>query len=47
MTEEKGLDPAVADRIGEYVKHKGSCRTELHPSLSQYVPQADQAFLTN
>ncbi|KAF9055611.1 hypothetical protein BJ165DRAFT_1335893 [Panaeolus papilionaceus] len=23
MTEEKGLDPAVADRIGEYVKHKG------------------------
>jgi histidyl-tRNA synthetase len=24
MTEEKGLDPAVADKIGEYVKHKGS-----------------------
>ncbi|KAG7091034.1 hypothetical protein E1B28_010094 [Marasmius oreades] len=23
MTEEKDLDPAVADRIGEYVKHKG------------------------
>jgi histidyl-tRNA synthetase len=23
MTEEKGLDPDVADRIGEYVKHKG------------------------
>ncbi|KAJ3715158.1 hypothetical protein C8R42DRAFT_590559 [Lentinula raphanica] len=23
MTEEKGLDPSVADRIGEYVKHKG------------------------
>ena len=23
MTEEKGLDPAVADRIGEYVKLKG------------------------
>jgi len=23
MTEEKGLDAAVADRIGEYVKHKG------------------------
>ncbi|KAJ8076856.1 Cytoplasmic and mitochondrial histidine tRNA synthetase [Marasmius tenuissimus] len=23
MTEEKGLDPAVADKIGEYVKHKG------------------------
>ncbi|KDQ62968.1 hypothetical protein JAAARDRAFT_28953 [Jaapia argillacea MUCL 33604] len=23
MTEEKGLDPAVADKIGEYVMHKG------------------------
>lgn len=23
MTEEKGLDPASADRIGEYVKNKG------------------------
>ncbi|KAF8686059.1 hypothetical protein AX14_003973 [Amanita brunnescens Koide BX004] len=23
MTEEKGLDPAVADKIGEYVQHKG------------------------
>ena len=24
MTEEKGLDPATADKIGEYVKHKGA-----------------------
>lgn len=24
MTEEKGLDPGVADKIGEYVKLKGS-----------------------
>jgi len=24
MTTEKGLDPAVADKIGEYVKHKGN-----------------------
>lgn len=24
MTDEKGLDPAVADKIGEYVKHKGT-----------------------
>jgi histidyl-tRNA synthetase len=24
MISEKGLDPAVADKIGEYVKHKGS-----------------------
>ena len=23
MTETKGLDPVVADKIGEYVKHKG------------------------
>jgi histidyl-tRNA synthetase len=23
MTEQKGLDPSVADKIGEYVKHKG------------------------
>jgi hypothetical protein len=23
MTVEKGLDPATADKIGEYVKHKG------------------------
>ena len=25
MTEEKGLDPTSADKIGEYVKHKGTC----------------------
>jgi len=24
MTEEKGLDPTSADKIGEYVKHKGA-----------------------
>lgn len=24
MTEEKGLDPSVADKIGDYVKHKGA-----------------------
>ena len=28
MTEEKGLDAAVADKIGEYVKHKGT--SDLH-----------------
>ncbi len=27
MTEEKGLDPGIADKIGEYVKHKGQCRS--------------------
>ena len=25
MTEEKGLDSTSADKIGEYVKHKGTC----------------------
>jgi len=25
MTEEKGLDSNSADKIGEYVKHKGTC----------------------
>jgi len=25
MTEEKGLDATSADKIGEYVKHKGTC----------------------
>ena len=29
MTEEKGLDPAAADKIGEYVKHKGMCLSGL------------------
>jgi histidyl-tRNA synthetase len=24
MTDEKGLDPTSADKIGEYVKHKGA-----------------------
>jgi histidyl-tRNA synthetase len=24
MTEEKGLDPTSADKIGEYVKHRGA-----------------------
>ena len=32
MTEEKGLDPAVADKIGEYVKHKGLCAPLVRPS---------------
>ncbi len=28
MTDEKGLDAAVADKIGEYVKHKGTTDSE-------------------
>lgn len=33
MTKEKGLDPVVADKIGEYVKHKG--KQETHVVLSR------------
>lgn len=28
MTEEKGLDPAIADKISEYVLHKGRFRVQ-------------------
>lgn len=40
MTEEKGLDAAVADKIGEYVKHKGG--PELLERLS-----ADESLMAN
>ncbi|RPD82835.1 histidyl-tRNA synthetase [Lentinus tigrinus ALCF2SS1-7] len=40
MTEEKGLDAAVADKIGEYVKHKGG--RELLDVL-----KADAALMAN
>ncbi|KZP30154.1 histidyl-tRNA synthetase [Athelia psychrophila] len=40
MTEEKGLDPAVADKIGEYMRHKGG--VELLDTLL-----ADQALIAN
>jgi histidyl-tRNA synthetase len=40
MCEEKGLEPAVADKIGEYVKHKGG--EELLELLS-----ADTTFAAN
>lgn len=36
MTEEKGLDPEVADRIGEYVKLKGLFRPVLSCGTSPY-----------
>jgi len=32
MTDEKGLDPVVADKIGEYVKHKGG---SVHSIVTQ------------
>ncbi|KAI0347935.1 histidyl-tRNA synthetase [Trametopsis cervina] len=40
MTNEKGLDPAVADKIGEYVKHKGG------PSLLEQL-QSDKNLMAN
>ncbi|KAJ8487601.1 hypothetical protein ONZ51_g4067 [Trametes cubensis] len=40
MTEEKGLDPAAADKIGEYVKHKGG------PELLDLL-RADAALMAN
>ncbi|KAI0095190.1 histidyl-tRNA synthetase [Irpex rosettiformis] len=40
MTFEKGLDPAVADRIGEYVKHEGGS------SLLEQL-RADSALMSN
>lgn len=40
MTEEKGLDAAVADKIGEYVKHKGG------PSLLDTLV-ADSTLMAN
>lgn len=40
MTEEKGLDPSVADKIGEYVKHKGG-----PPLLDQLLK--DEALVAN
>ncbi|KAJ7726373.1 histidyl-tRNA synthetase [Mycena metata] len=40
MTDEKGLDPAIADKIGEYVKHKGG------PSLLEQL-SADEALMAN
>lgn len=40
MTDEKGLDPVVADKIGEYVKHKGG------PTLLEQL-KADEALMAN
>ncbi|KAI0778871.1 histidyl-tRNA synthetase [Trametes elegans] len=40
MTEEKGLDPAAADKIGEYVKHKGG------PELLEKL-RADESLMAN
>ena len=38
MTAEKGLDPAVADRIREYVKHKGNLLFSIQESNPDFFP---------
>jgi histidyl-tRNA synthetase len=43
MTAEKGLDAATADKIGEYVKHKGTPHF-VFPSAVPDVLQGDQNF---
>lgn len=40
MTEDKGLDPAVADQIGEFVKLKGMRRVYDSSAVSQF----DESF---
>jgi histidyl-tRNA synthetase len=44
MTEEKGLDPAVADKIGEYVNLKGG--KDLHQKLSSMPALQSNASAT-
>lgn len=39
MTEEKGLDGAVADKIGEYVKHKGRPAVSREFVLTDTTPR--------
>jgi hypothetical protein len=38
MTQEKGLDPSVADKIGQYVKLKGAGLEGEHQSLAPAHP---------
>jgi hypothetical protein len=48
MTEEKGLDPLVADKIGEYVKQKGFAVIFFFFSLALIaINQAAQNCLNN
>lgn len=38
MTVEKGLDPAVADKIGEYVQLKGKSPPTPNKTVNSYTP---------
>ena len=41
MTEEKGLDPTIADKIGQYVKLKGAgLEGEYHPPAPPTQPRS-------
>ena len=46
MTTEKGLDPAVADKIGEYVKYKGNLLFSIQESNPDFF-KAALIFLPN
>ena len=49
MTQEKGLDPTVADKIGQYVKQKGASQEGKHgppiphPALTSSVIRCTEA----
>jgi histidyl-tRNA synthetase len=49
MTEEKGLDPAVADRIGSFVQLKGGVGAGFSMASQELVAQlkADSALYSN
>lgn len=47
MTEEKGLDPNVADKIGEYVKLKGSAVMLVSSLDSNLFAQAELSCSIN
>lgn len=47
MTEEKGLDAASADKIGEYVKHKGAQLFQSSSPAMLIIKQAVDRYLSS
>lgn len=50
MTEEKGLDPVIADKIGEYVKYKGKVDHIIavsKRSAEHHFHKAERIFWSN
>ena len=47
MTKEKGLDAASADKIGEYVKHKGAQLFQSSSPSILIVGKADGHYLNS